>query len=172
MSVVYLLSKDGENIIALDCTTNVSRTRSNSITTNSVMSGANASDTYTIGNQTISFTGLVTYNKTANSATDSPDPLEFQTLLNDLVRSYTRFDLFGNDLIPTLKDCVLTEESYTQDTFEDTIRVSLSVTEVFVTDPADRTSLTVTPSVTTEGQLADEKDGGSGSKSVVPASTL
>jgi hypothetical protein len=143
MSLVYLKSQDDE-ILALDSVTEVSESQQNSVTKSSVMSGAEASDGYTIGNITVAFSGICTYSKIPRSTASvtAPNPKELNALLKKMVNSQTRFTLYGNDLIPTLNEVVITGFSVTQSRYSNAVEVSVALEQVFVTDAAQATRIT------------------------------
>ncbi len=165
MAVVSFVSKDGSQIVCLDATTDVTYTRGNTTTQQSVMSGAKVSDTYRIGNPQISFNGVCTYSKSV-SQTGNPTPRELELLINELITSYTRVDLLGNSLIPSLNDCVILNFSIKQDEFLDAITVSLTLEQQFISNGAVVTSISV-PSSSTQGQNSSTVDGGNGSKTAI-----
>jgi hypothetical protein len=167
MAVVYLRSNNGA-FLALDVTTNVSKTRSASITSSSIQSGASIADGYTIGNPSITFTGLCTDTKirTKDGTDDFLNPFDLDLEINDMVESQERFILYGNDLIPNLEDVVITNYSVTQGQYLDTLEVTLTVEQVFISESARLSDFTSTlkPSSTTNGAYEQEKDNGDGKK--------
>lgn len=163
MANVFLTNKQGD-ILALDCTQTVNKVRSNSLSESSVMSGANISDGYTIGNRMISLSGLVTYNKIGGLSENTFDPLEFQVELDRLVEDHTRFTFYGNELIPSVKNCVILSDEVIMDNFADTIRVNLSLKEVFVSEAATKDIIIVTPTKEAEEEIPNSTDTGNGVK--------
>ncbi len=163
MAVVSFMSKDGSKIVCLDATTDVTYKRSNSSTQHSVMSGANISDTYRIGNPTISFSGMCTYSKGLRQK-GNPTPKELEKLINELVESYTRVNLLGNSLIPSLNDCVILDFSVHQADYLDAVMVDITLKQQFISNRAVVTTVKA-PSKSTKGSAADNKNGGSGKKS-------
>lgn len=165
MADIFLKSLDGQYIISLDAVTSTDKSRQNSVTQSSVMSGAKASDGYTIGNYTVNLSGLITYNKIGTlDGTDTPDPLEFQKQLEELENNFTRFTLYGNSLISRLDNCVISGSTVTVDRYSDTINVSLSITQVFVSQQATETII-INPTKSSEQEVSSKEDKGDGSKS-------
>jgi len=167
MSSVYILNKNGTGIIAFDATTKTDYTRRNNLTKSSVMSGAQVSDGYTIGAKVISFSGVVSYSKIRN---ETPTPEMLQVYIDEVINSQTRFTFNGNKLIPSLDDCVIIASDVNHDRFSDAVTTSITVEQVFVTKTAVTTTLILAPSSTTNGELADKKENGSGAKTEVPKS--
>lgn len=138
MTVVYLKSSDTE-ILTLDSITSVEKSQSNSVTKSSVMSGKQASDGYTVGNPTIAFSGICTYSKLkrTNQIITPPTPEELDKIVTRMINSQTRFTMYGNALIPTMKDMVITDYRIMQDKYSNAITVSMALEQVFVSDAAD-----------------------------------
>lgn len=133
------------------------------------MDGSQVSDGYIIGNPQVTFSGIVSYSKIRNNA---PTPQEFQIYINELIQSYTRFTFYGNALIPSLSNCVITNINVVHTNYSDAIEAVISLEQVFVNKPAIKTEIysPIAPSVTTEGELAAKEDTGDGNKTQVDES--
>ncbi|AUR87562.1 hypothetical protein NVP1101O_151 [Vibrio phage 1.101.O._10N.261.45.C6] len=163
--VISFVSLDGKTVICLDATTSVGYSRENTSTQHSVMSGATVSDTYRIGNPQIAISGLCTYSKSA-SQRKRPNPQELEREINKIIENYTRVDLTGNSLIPSLADCVILSVSVTQDRYLDAVNVSLVFEQQYVTNKAKVGKIKV-PSSKTGGQNNATANGGSGASTAV-----
>jgi hypothetical protein len=167
MAVVYLKSDTGR-IVAIDATQKVTKSRRNSITKSSVMSGAQASDGYTVGNPTVTFSGVCSTTKLAINRTGSieatqyPTPTELHDLMEEMILSEQRFTLYGNNLIPTLEDVVITSYDIIQEKWIDSVEVLITVEQVFVTKQAQETVISV-PNKASEDEISYESDKGTGS---------
>lgn len=158
---VYILSVE-KDVIAFDATTSTNYSVNDSLSKNSVMSGAQVSDNTQIGNPQVTFTGLVSYSKIRDFA---PTPKELLDRVEELRLSRTRFTLYGDTKIPTLQDCVFTSFTLEDSTYSDGVMATLTVEQVNVTNAARVTSIKEpTPSSGTNGQLASETDKGEGTK--------
>lgn len=165
MTVVFMVSTKGE-LLSLDSTVNVSKNRSNSLTKSSVMTGAQISDGYIIGNPSVTFSGICSYtkiNRGRSEGNSPPDPDKFNVILDEMVLSQERFTLYGNDLIPSLDDVVILDYSINQGVFENAIEITITVEQVFVSESAQKTRVTV-PSANTNGDVTEEQDLGQGNK--------
>jgi len=169
MSSVFLISHEND-FFALDVTTDVAKSQSNSLTKSSVMDGTNFSDGFTIGNPSISFSGICNYNKIDRGIAGFkiPNPKEFSVLLDKMIASFQRFTLYGNKLIPNLDNVVITNYQITQNKYSDAMEVSLTVEQVFVSERAQEVRLTK-PSKATSSDLdvTEKTDSGDGSKTEV-----
>lgn len=167
MAVVFMKSPSGD-LLTLDAITEVSKSRSNSLTKSSVMSGAQISDGYTIGNPTITFSGICSYTKVGVGRHPAvpPTPVELNTILDEMVISEERFTLYGNDLIPTLNNVVIKDYGIVQSKWLNTINVTITVEQVFVSESATRTRIT-RPAADTNGDVTEEQDGGQGTKTQI-----
>lgn len=146
MSTVYFIASDGETIITLDCVESVDVSKSNSISTSSVMSGNTTSDGYEEGLKKVNINGLVTYSKSVRQQQEGiPNPLEFQDLVDDTIRSHTKFRLYvskgKHQLLKDIEVCAIDNYSVTATEYLDSIEVSLSISEVFVSQAATTTFL-------------------------------
>lgn len=161
MAVVYLFS--GDTLIALDATTNVSRTISAQTTSTTIQNGSNISDHYHSSLPTISFSGVITNSKSARQNT--PDLESFTTLVDQLIASKVPFTLYGDDGgIPDLDLCLITSFAVSKDvTNFDSLQVSITVSQIDISRPSQLNKVTL-PSVKTLGQLASKKEKGTGSK--------
>ena len=145
MTTVYMYSPASGDLFTLDTVTSVNKTASNTVTKSSVMEGAAIGDGFTKGNPQVSFTGLCSYNKIVRNPVEDeliPDPIAFSLILDEIIDSYERFTLYGNDLIPDLHEVVIVDYSITQNQFIDTMEVSMTVEQVFVSERAIRTRIT------------------------------
>ncbi|CAH9012605.1 conserved hypothetical protein [Vibrio phage 424E50-1] len=151
MSIVYFITEDGNSIVALDCEEAVSVSKQNSVSKYSVMSGKNVSDGYSEGNKVISLSGKVTYTKSASQQTQgTPTPIELQEQLDSFSENHYRFRVYtDNSSLPLLKgidNCVLGGAVVTLGGWKDTIEVSMTIEEVFVSKSATTTFLPPIPS--------------------------
>lgn len=175
MSVVYLRSNNG-SLLALDVTTNVSKSRSSSITSSSVQSGASVADGYTLSNPTLTFSGVCTATKIRETKGDSYflHPYDLDLEINSMMESQEKFILYGSDLIPNLEDVVITNYSTTQSQYEDTVDVNITVEQVFVSEAARLSDFTksiqVAPSSKSNGAYENEVNSGDGKKTEIEAS--
>lgn len=172
MTTVYMFSPESGDLFTLDTVTVVTKTASNTLTKSSVMEGASIGDGFTKGNPQITFNGLCSYNKIARSVQSPtlqeqfiPDPTAFNLLLDEIIDSYQRFTLYGNDLIPDLTDVVIVDYTLTQSQFIDTIEVSLTVEQVFVSRRAIRSRITQPEQLNgSDLDVREKVDSGKGSK--------
>ena len=169
MSIVYFITEDGKSIVALDCEEAVSVTKQNSVSRHSVMSG-NASDGVTEGNKVINLSGKVTYTKSASQQTQgTPNPIEIQDQLDSFSRNNYRFRVYTDQTsLPLLKgidQCALGTSTVTLGGWTDTIEVSMTIEEVFVSKSATTTFL---PPVHADGKSNTTPKKGSGGKTEVP----
>lgn len=169
MTVLSLIDSDGE-VLLLDAVTSFSKQRSNSVTESSVMSGANVGDGIRIGNYQATFSGVCTTTKIRRRGPTEvlpPTPLELDAMLERMVLSQKRFTLYGNHLINTIPDVVITSHNVLQEVFEDSVTVSISVKQVFVADAATQATITI-PSKQAAPEIPKEEKKGAGTKTVTP----
>ena len=176
MSSVYMHSPVSGDLLTLDTVVNVNKTASNTLTKSSIMEGSSVGDGYTKGNPKISFSGLCSYNKIIRNPVEDeiiPDPIAFHLILDEIIDSYERFTLYGNDLIPDLAEVVIVDYSITQNRYIDTIEVSLTVEQVFVSERAVTSRITQPEKAKgSDLDVREETDSGKGSKSQVDQETL
>ena len=162
-----MLSTKGE-ALALDVTTEVSKGRAANITSYSIQDGASRADGYTVGNPSISFSGVCTYSKIRPNDGDIKylNPSELDKVINEMIESQQRFTLYGNDLIPTLDQVVITDYSINQSDKINAVEVSVTVEQVFVSETSKKSTFTesIKPSVKTNGAYSEETDNGDGKK--------
>ena len=167
MSVVYMRSSKGE-VLALDATVNVTKSRNNTLTKSSVQSGAQISDGFTIGNPSITFSGVCSYTKIKRTGEEAPPtPDKLNVILDEMILSKERFTLYGNNLIPTLSDVVILSYSLVQSIYENAIDVTITVEQVFISKSAQKTRITA-PAKSTNGDVTEEEGLGQGNKTQQP----
>jgi len=171
MSSVYMMprvSNETTNVFfALDITTEVSKSQSNALTKSSVMDGSNFSDGYTIGNPSITFTGICNYHKINRNIPGfiTPNPREFSVILDKMIASFQRFTLYGNNLIPTLPNVVITSYQINQSKYSESMEVTITVEQVFVSERAQTVRLTKPETATSSDlDVTENSDSGDGSK--------
>lgn len=172
MSIVYFIAPDGKSVIGLDCEESIGMQKKNKVTEYSVMTGETVSDGFQEGNKVVNLSGKVTYNKSVSQESDgTPNPIEIQDMLDDASRSHHRFRLYTDtDRLPLLKgidECVV--ESYGVDLggWTDTVTLSMTIKEVFVSDAAKKTYLPPLPNKE-QAKSGSEPTAGKGGKTEVP----
>ncbi|QXN60112.1 hypothetical protein KUA24_45 [Vibrio phage HNL01] len=170
MALIYFVSQSGD-IIALDGTESVEVSKDNSVSKSSMMDGTTISDGYSEGNKVISISGKVTYSKSLRQQLDgTPTPLQFQRLIQQTERNHERFTLRTYKgswpLLDDIKDCVIASNSVSITEYLDTIDVTLTIEQVFVSKSARTTYLAPqrTKQEGTSASVADTEDstGGKG----------
>lgn len=172
MSLIYFIAEDGESIIALDCEQSLEISKSNTVTESSIVTGESRADGFVEGNKRIAVSGLVTYSKSASQQTQgTPDPLEFQNLLDATIRSHSRFKLYaakGNtQFLPDINNCVIDNYNIVIDRFSNAITANLAISEVFISEAATKTELPPVASKTDKSSIPKSEKTKS-SKEVVP----
>ncbi|AGG57826.1 hypothetical protein VPBG_00054 [Vibrio phage helene 12B3] len=170
MSKVYIISPDGQTVIGLDCEKNITVSRSNKVTTKSVMSGKDISDGYQAGLRTVNINGMMTYSKSV-AQQDTLNPLDFQREIDNLVDGRQRFTLYSEksiQLLDDIADCVIESCTVMLDKFLNAIQVDLVIREVWISQAAQVGNLYLPP----EKSSSATKDGsdptkGKGGKSEV-----
>lgn len=162
MTVAYIISNSGD-FIALDSTRNFNKTRSATITSSSVMNGRSVGDNMTIGNPSFSMSGIVTYNhRSVKTNKIPPDPLQFNKYLDALMEGKELFTLYRDDFLGSSeKNVALVEYSIDQETYIDSVAVTLSFQKPYITLPAVRTRI---PRIDVAGQTSDQVNGKNGKK--------
>lgn len=145
MSQIFFYGSNNE-YICIDCTKSVEFSQNNTINSHSVVSGKQVADDYMIGNKVVQIEGVVTYAKNGRQfAEGNPTPQQFQNFIDSLVDNKTRFELNArqvkNQLLRNINNCVITARNETVDTYIDSLKVSLTLTEVFVSESAKATYL-------------------------------
>lgn len=166
---MYFMSTDGRNIVTLDCEDGITVSQSNTTTRNSVMTGKSISDSFIRGNKTVDVTGVVTYSKTPSQINDgNPNPAQFTAHVENMINSRQRFTLFADQsyskLLRDVEDCVIASWNYVVDEYEDTITVSMTFEEQFVSQAAQVTYLAPKPSKEAAKSIQDKEGGGQTSK--------
>lgn len=147
MAIVFFTANDGSNV-SMDSETSITSSLTNTVTKSSTMSNSSSSDGYTVGNEMISVTGLVSSHKTPNQQ-GHPTPTSFRKYIEDAINGGTRFTVgfdFGEGngetkLLDSVDNCVITSRSYVVDKYTDTITVSLTFESQFVSVAAKQTEL-------------------------------
>lgn len=164
MSLVYFTSVDGDTIVTMDSETDITFSRSNTSTKHSIFKNADISDGLIEGNVIITVTGVVTYSKTPRQSLRNPTPIEFQNLIDQVVRSQQRFTLYsskaGHELLKDVSDCVITDQSISISRWSNSITATLTFESQFITDAARVTYL---PPVPDNPSYTTEKGNGKGS---------
>jgi hypothetical protein len=169
MAVVYLYSLDG-TLIALDATTDVSRTRSGSVTKNTVQDGSVIADHYHSDLPTISFSGLLTNSKLPDRSNPTPTIENFCSLVDELMDSGQTFTLYGTSdrAIPDLLRCVILNYSVSRSVSNfNSLEVEFQLSSIDIGDRARLDTITKTPSVATQGQLDSKTSTGTGTKTEI-----
>ena len=164
MASVFMVSNKNK-VLSLDSTEKVSKSRNNTLTKSSVMNGTQVSDGFTVGNPSITFNGICSYSKIMKKSegNDAPTPAELDLILDEMVLSQERFMLYGNELIPSMKDVVIISHNVVQAVYENAVEVTLTVEQAFVSNSAQKSRVTK-PSVKTKGDVTEEQDLGQGNK--------
>lgn len=162
MSLVYFMSESGD-LICLDGTEAVDVSRSNSVSKSSMMSGRSVADGVAEGNKIITVTGICTYTKSVRQQQNgNPDPLKLQDLLDEVVRNQEKFKLRfkkgAYTLLRDIKNCVIVDQSVRVADYLDSVAVTLTIEEVFVSESAKKTYLQAIPSRAAEPQIAGVTD--------------
>lgn len=153
--VVFLLSKDGNRVLELDATSEMTYNRSAVTSDNTMQSGVKLSDHYHPSLPVVTFSGVITDSKINNR-----NPISVATYrkeIEKLMDSATQFTLFGtwDDSIPSLDNCVITQFDCTKGLSNlNSLSVTMTVKQIdFGMRP---TKDTLTPSQALQGQ-ADSK---------------
>jgi len=137
--MVFFLDTDGTTRVGMDSTTTVSVSMPSTASSSSTMSGKSVSDEVIEGNLTLSLTGFVTYAKLPSQETNL-NPINFQRAIQRARRLKRRFTVYykdtGQALMESYKDCVITSFDFTIDKYSDTITVSMSFEQIFVSQAA------------------------------------
>lgn len=153
MGLVYFISDDGESVISLDCEEEINLTKKVKVTESSVMSGKTVSDGYREMNKVLRISGKVTYSKTPKQLIDGNlNPIEIQNILDSVIRNHHRFKVYTDEsdsnipLLKSIEQCVVEEYSVSLAKYINTIVLTLTLKEVFVTDAAKTGYLENVPS--------------------------
>ncbi|PNH81336.1 phage baseplate protein [Vibrio diazotrophicus] len=171
MSMVYFKSNSG-TLVCLDAETEIDVSLSNSVTSNSVMSGRTVSSDLVKGNKIVNVTGLVSYSKTS-AQQGNPTPSEFIDLIEKAIDDKQRFTLYsvknqkGKDLLKNYENLVIDSYGYTVDKYEDSITARITFQEVFVSESATKTTIKPVRSKDTQQALSDPTKGGKGTSTTV-----
>lgn len=168
--VVFLLSKDGETVLILDATTNMTYSRSAQLAKNTLQNGVKVSDHYHPNLPTVTFSGLISDSKIRGRS--SPPVAEYRRLIEELIDTATVFTLFGtwDNSIPSLANCVITSFDVTKGTSNlNSLEVVITVEQIDFGMRATLDSLTTVkvPAKVTEGQLAVKGDKKTGTGTIV-----
>ena len=148
MAMVFFLAQDGETKVALDSEASVQVSLSSTVSKSSTMSGGSTSDDVIEGNAVISTSGQVTYAK-LTSQKKNLNPIEYQEAIQEARRNRRRFTVYikdyGMPLLQDYEDCVISDCSFTIDKYSDTITVSITFEQVFVTEAAKKAFLAPKP---------------------------
>lgn len=171
MSLVYFINNARE-IVCFDGETDVSVSQTNDVASSSVISGRNIADDVHEGDIFINVSGLVTYTKTLTQSNNkNPTPQEIVQRIAGVIASRSRFTLYATDsrfpLIDSYDNCVIASWSYSLDDSEDTIEVTITFQQKFVSQSAKKSYLPPSPSKKTDGALAGKGNGGDTGKTQV-----
>lgn len=169
MTVLSLIDEEGD-VLLLDAVTTLSKSRNIAVTKSSVMSGAEVGDGIRVGNFTASFSGVCTTSKIRRRGPTEvlpPTPRELDVLLQKMVDSQKRFTLYGNHLIETIRDVVITNHVVTQEAYLDSVIVAISVEQVFVSEVARQATFTL-PAKEAADQIPKKEEKGAGTKAESP----
>lgn len=168
MAIAYFYSNDNKTKISMDAETSLTYSQTNTSTKSSMMSGAPASDGYTIGNKTVTLEGLVTSSKTPYQESNNLSPDDFRKYIEETIQKRTRFTVNfdfpenGTRLLDSVSNCIITNIRYVIDKYEDTMTVSLTFEEQFISPAATETVLTPKQSAAAAKSYSttgDAKDG-------------
>ena len=167
MAMVYFKSVDGKTNISLDIETDIQVSLPSTVSKTSNMSGIAVSDDVIEGNANISVNGVVTYSK-LSSQENNLNPIQLQEALQESRRNRTRFTLYvkdyGQPLLKDYDDCVISNVDVSVGKYSDSINVSLSFEQVFVSQAAKATYLAPKSSESAKPTTANTKDSSDGSK--------
>ena len=170
MSIFYFMSQDGKTRVTLDCEKEASVSYPSSVSKASTSAGKTISHQVVEGNAIISVSGLVTVHK-AITKLQNLSPLDFQEEINAVRRNATRFTLYldfaKTKLIKDFKDCVISNAEVVLSNKMDTIEVSLTFEQVFITDSAK--TVFFAPIVKDASNVGNSKFKGKGTKTDVGA---
>lgn len=173
--VVFLLSKDGETLLVLDATEEISYSRSASLSENTLQSGVKVSDHYHPDLPTVTFSGLISDSKIRDT---SPSVKDYRRLIEELIDSATPFTLYGtwDGSIPSLDNCVILNFDAVKGSGNlNSLQVVITVKQIDFGMRAELDSITAVtiPAKSTEGQLAKDGDVKTGTKTGIdPVSGL
>ena len=167
MATVFFHAQDGTTKVRLDSEASISVSLPSMVSKSSNMDGSSVSDDVIEGNAVISIQGKVTYSK-LKSQEKNLDPIQFQEALQDARRNRNRFTLYARSkdqpLLQNYDNCVIANVDITVDKYSDTITVSLTFEQVFVSLAAKKTYLAPISSESSKPTTSETKDSGSGSK--------
>lgn len=176
MSMVYFKS-NSDTLVCLDGETEISISLSNTVTSNSVMSGREVGDDIQRGLRTIDVTGIVTYSKTS-AQQGNPTPSEFIDLIEQAIDDKQRFTLYsvknisGKDLLKDYDNLVVASYNYVVDRFEDSITARITFQEIFVSSAATKTYLAPVRSASTASSTSDPTKGSKGTATTLSETML
>jgi len=144
MATVFFHAQDGTTKVRLDSEASISVSLPSMVSKSSNMNGVSVSDDVIEGNAVISVEGRVTYSK-LKSQEKNLDPIQFQEALQDARRNRNRFTLYARSkdqpLLQNYDNCVIANVDITVDKYSDTITVSLTFEQVFVSLAAKKVFL-------------------------------
>lgn len=164
MALAYFYSKDNKTYVSMDIETSITVSQQNQSTKSSMMTGSSASDGYTIGNKVVSLEGMVTSSKTPYQEKNNLSPEDFRSYIEETINNKTRFSVNfsfpdgGTKLLDRVDNCVITSIAYVVDKYEDTMKVSLTFEEQFVSLAATETVLTPEKVTAAKESYSSSKD--------------
>lgn len=181
MAIVYFTANDSaRSTVSMDSETSITSSLSNAVTKSSTMSNSSSTDGYTVGNEIITVSGVVSSHKT-KSQEGNPSPTEFRAYIEDAITGGTRFTVgfdFGTGdgestkLLDSVDNCVITSRSYVVDKYIDTITVTLTFESQFVSAAAKEVELTAEQVDSVKASYAAEGSSTTGTKDAVKATLL
>lgn len=163
MSLIFFLDVDGETRVSLDTESSITINMPATVSSTSNMEGQTVSDELIEGNITIDVTGRVTYSKLP-SQFNNLNPIDFQNALQRARRGRRRFTLFykdtGQALLQNYKNCVLKSATVNIGKYSDTITVSLSFEQIFISASAKKTTLKPIVKTSAKPTVTETKDSG------------
>lgn len=170
MAMVYFFAADGKTKVSLDVENNIQVSLPSSVSKSSNMRGVSVSDDVIEGNVTISMSGIVTYSK-LESQTKNLNPIQLQEKLQESRRNRVRFTLYikdyGQALLQNYDDCVISNVDISVGKYSDSINVSMSFEQVFVSQAAKASYLAPKSSEASKPTTANTKDSVDGAKTQV-----
>lgn len=171
MSMIFFKDMDGTTRVCLDNTASVNVSMPSTTSSSSTMNGSTVSDEVIEGNVTIAITGKVTYAK-MESQKGNLNPIEFEKAIQATRRNRRRFTVYynikGQPLMESYKNCVLTSCDFTIDTYSDTITVSITFEQIFVSKAAEVAFLSPRYKESDKPTIQPKGDNGTSTKTLVP----
>lgn len=167
MAIIFFLAQDNKTQVKLDSEASIEVSLPSTVSNSSVMTGQSVSDDVIEGNAIITVTGLVTYAKMP-AQEGTPNPIQFQELIQEARRNRRRFTVFAKDsgqpLLQDYEDCVISDVGISVDRYSDAITVSIVFEQIFISESAKKTFLAPKRKESVKPNTSDTKDSGQSTK--------